>query len=252
MNSRPAGLECVVHPLPSGAQNVNVAVLAAHNKYPSAGLVDLCRISNEFFYCDIKCIIKPAKEHASPKIFLSKNHMRTLPCSYGSEISVRLISTECSDYNRSPRTASGHQNPYLPYLSCFLNYNFAKEVILRVERVLLKKSLTHDSGEQIKVESLVEPAPGLDPVPPTLSAINFSQIAGYGEIKSQLKEFMGFNCQDSKAKFGHFKIKMPTGILLYGPPGCSKTLLIRAMATESRRHFICVKGPEVHFQYLTI
>jgi DNA helicase TIP49 (TBP-interacting protein) len=41
-----------------------------------------------------------------------------------------------------------------------------------------------------------------------------------------------------------------TGILLYGPPGCSKTLMAKALATESAMNFIAIKGPELFSKWV--
>ncbi|CAN0364833.1 unnamed protein product, partial [Laminaria digitata] len=44
--------------------------------------------------------------------------------------------------------------------------------------------------------------------------------------------------------------RLPTGALLYGPPGCGKTLLAGAVAAECGLNFISVKGPEVLDKYI--
>lgn len=45
-------------------------------------------------------------------------------------------------------------------------------------------------------------------------------------------------------------ITAPTGVLLWGPPGCGKTLLAKAVANESRANFISVRGPELLNKYV--
>jgi SpoVK/Ycf46/Vps4 family AAA+-type ATPase len=40
------------------------------------------------------------------------------------------------------------------------------------------------------------------------------------------------------------------GILLYGPPGCSKTMLARAVAAEAALNFLAVKGPELMSKFV--
>ena len=45
-------------------------------------------------------------------------------------------------------------------------------------------------------------------------------------------------------------LKPPTGFLLYGPPGCSKTMIAKALATESGLYFLAVKGPELFSKYV--
>ena len=51
-------------------------------------------------------------------------------------------------------------------------------------------------------------------------------------------------------KYRRVGITAPTGVLLWGPPGCGKTLLAKAVANESRANFISVKGPELLNKYI--
>ncbi len=50
--------------------------------------------------------------------------------------------------------------------------------------------------------------------------------------------------------FDAMGLRAPAGVLLYGPPGCGKTLLARAVAAESGANFISVKGPELLSRYV--
>jgi len=45
-------------------------------------------------------------------------------------------------------------------------------------------------------------------------------------------------------------IDAPAGVLLYGPPGCGKTLLAKAVANASQANFISIKGPELLNKYV--
>ncbi|KAI9798708.1 MAG: hypothetical protein M1825_005035 [Sarcosagium campestre] len=51
-------------------------------------------------------------------------------------------------------------------------------------------------------------------------------------------------------RYARVGITAPTGVLLWGPPGCGKTLLAKAVANESRANFISVKGPELLNKYV--
>lgn len=55
------------------------------------------------------------------------------------------------------------------------------------------------------------------------------------------------NCPEKYERVG---ITAPTGVLLWGPPGCGKTLLAKAVANESRANFISIKGPELLNKYI--
>lgn len=74
--------------------------------------------------------------------------------------------------------------------------------------------------------------------------VYWTDVGGQSDIKQRLKESVEWPLQHPEA-FLRLGIRPPKGILLYGPPGCSKTLMAKALATEAGSNFIAVKGPEV-------
>lgn len=74
--------------------------------------------------------------------------------------------------------------------------------------------------------------------------VHWDMVGGLEETKGELKEAVEWPLKNPES-FRRMGINPPKGILLFGPPGCGKTLLARAVATESEANFISVKGPEV-------
>lgn len=77
----------------------------------------------------------------------------------------------------------------------------------------------------------------------------WSSIGGMDSVKRDLREAIELPLTHG-AYFTQLRIPPPRGILLYGPPGCSKTLMARALATESNMNFLAVKGPELLSKWL--
>jgi transitional endoplasmic reticulum ATPase len=74
--------------------------------------------------------------------------------------------------------------------------------------------------------------------------VPWSEIGGLDDIKRELQEAVEWPMRfpDMYKQLGH---AIPKGILLHGPSGTGKTLLAKAIATESEANFISVKGPEL-------
>lgn len=79
--------------------------------------------------------------------------------------------------------------------------------------------------------------------------VYWTDIGGQHELKKKLVEVVQLPLE-AAATFAKLGVLAPKGVLLYGPPGCSKTLTAKALATESGLNFLAVKGPEIFNKYV--
>jgi transitional endoplasmic reticulum ATPase len=74
-------------------------------------------------------------------------------------------------------------------------------------------------------------------------------VGGLDDVKKSLSDNL-ITAMKEPSKFTKMGIRPPKGALIYGPPGCGKTLLGRALATETGANMILVRGPEILSKWL--
>lgn len=77
----------------------------------------------------------------------------------------------------------------------------------------------------------------------------FAEVAGMEEVKSMFYKDVMF-VLNNKEKADLYKLKIPNGILLYGPPGCGKTFIAEKFAQESHLNFMMVKASDLGSIYI--
>lgn len=83
----------------------------------------------------------------------------------------------------------------------------------------------------------------------TIPTTTFADIGALAHHRSSLDTAIINPIANPKA-YASLGIAPTTGLLLWGPPGCGKTLLAKAVANESKANFISVKGPELLNKYV--
>lgn len=74
--------------------------------------------------------------------------------------------------------------------------------------------------------------------------VSYEDIGGLGDAIGRIREMIELPLRHPQI-FDRLGIEPPKGVLLTGPPGCGKTLIARAVASETNAHFIRINGPEV-------
>ncbi|XP_076544640.1 ATPase family gene 2 protein homolog A isoform X2 [Osmia lignaria lignaria] len=79
--------------------------------------------------------------------------------------------------------------------------------------------------------------------------VRWSDIGGQKDLKLKLKQAVEWPLRHPEA-FIRMGITPPKGVLMFGPPGCSKTMIAKALATESKVNFLNIKGPELFSKWV--
>jgi len=135
-------------------------------------------------------------------------------------------------------------------------YALCKEAAMRtLERALpdldVKEDIPTEVLENLKVTKedfraalkKIEPS-AMREVFVEVAEVHWDEVGGLDEAKQSLIESVEWPLRYPEA-FESVGVRPPRGLLLYGLPGTGKTLLVRALATESKVNFISVKGPEL-------
>ena len=175
--------------------------------------------------------------NADGRLEVMEIHTRGMPIS--KDVNLKVLSSELSGYTGADmkslcrEAAMRSIRRYLP------------EIDLETEKIPAK--ILHSM--EVK---LVDFYDAMREVVPTAmrefyverSKVYWDDVGGLENAKKILEENLIIAMLDPE-KFSKMGIKPPKGALLYGPPGCGKTLLARALATESSGNMILVRGSEI-------
>ncbi|WJX78155.1 hypothetical protein P8452_61405 [Trifolium repens] len=109
-----------------------------------------------------------------------------------------------------------------------------------------KRQVTFEDFQKARLE--IRPS-AMKEVALEVPKVKWEDIGGQREVKNQLLEALVWP-QKHRDAFTRIGTDAPSGVLMYGPPGCSKTLMARAVASEAGLNFLAVKGPELFSKWV--
>ncbi|KAK1571256.1 hypothetical protein Q3G72_014164 [Acer saccharum] len=217
---------------------------------------DLAALCNEAALVCLRRYSKFNVLHSSRTFVANEGHFDIIVeesgCSRNSEVNSR----NCSDFESSCTSIVPISSEILP--SCHVSgkvsktaHNFqngvnsgSEEMFMLEEECTLK--VTFEDFEKARMK--VRPS-AMREVILEVPKVNWEDVGGQREVKTQLMEAVEWPQKHQEA-FKRIGTRPPTGILLFGPPGCSKTLMARAVASEAGLNFLAVKGPELFSKWV--
>jgi transitional endoplasmic reticulum ATPase len=162
----------------------------------------------------------------------------------GDDVSLKKLADMTHGYTGADLSALGRETAMKALRRYLPQINLEEE---RIPPAVLEKM-------EIKMEDFINAYKEVTPtamreVYIEVATVHWSDIGGLDSVKQHLIEAVEWPMKQPEI-FKRLSIKPPKGVLLYGPPGCGKTLLARAVATESDANFISIKGPEVFSKWV--
>jgi len=196
--------------------------------YPqNSGLGIICidsrLIKNTGTYIDDTIQIRKVKIHSAQKIVLA-------PISFKYKSNPRFETFVKRKLNNYP-VAIGN--------SLLISIGISREISFKVINLKPKGICT------VKPETILQIREYITEDEETaIDHVKYEDIGGLNEEIMEIREIIELPSKIPSLNT-KFKIKLPRGILLYGPPGCGKSLLTKAISNESDVFFISIDGPEI-------
>lgn len=130
------------------------------------------------------------------------------------------------------------------------------EVPLEINRERWKRKWTKEELEPLKI-TMADFEAAVGKVQPsskregfaTIPDVTWEDVGALGDVREEL-EFSISRPIKQPEEYEAMGLDMAVGVLLYGPPGCGKTLVAKAIAAEAGANFISIKGPELLNKYV--
>ncbi|MHA1797177.1 MAG: CDC48 family AAA ATPase [Candidatus Helarchaeota archaeon] len=164
-------------------------------------------------------------------------HTRGMPLA--DDVNLAQIADKSHGYVGADLAALARESAMVTLRKILPKINLDEDII--PQEILQSLKVTKD--DFLEARKIVEPST-LREVVIDIPNVKWDEVGGLHEVKQKLKEAVEWPLKHSEI-FEEAGIRPPRGILMFGPPGCGKTLLAKAVATESESNFISIKGPEV-------
>lgn len=224
----------------------------------------LAKLTPGFVGADLKALTTAAGTCAIKRIFEDHGNLlknvssdQTQTEEVDSDIAMDVDVSPTADDQKTETTSDGNKTPEQAFLKN--TANMIDPLPLSVIQQFIKNfpdPLNNMQLDQlsIKYEDFLKALPTIQPTAKregfaTVPDVTWANVGALGRIRIELNMAIVQPIKRPEL-YERVGINAPAGVLLWGPPGCGKTLLAKAVANESRANFISIKGPELLNKYV--